>query len=246
MKNKKVEVYPRNVKSSLNKTNGVSVCNQNVKHGVLNVNSEYACSTCNEVFSVNHDMCVDDYLNDVNAHTRAKSVKSIKKNEWKPTGKVVTNVGHKCSPTRRTFTIVGTKCPLTRVTSTKIVPPRKPAQTIALLFLWAEAVATACYTQNRSLIRTRHNKTPYELMHEHKPDLKYFYVFGALCYPINDCEDLGKRKPKADIDIFIGFSPTKKAYQIYNKRTRMIMETIHVEFDELIAMDFEQFNLGPE
>ncbi|GKA27914.1 retrovirus-related pol polyprotein from transposon TNT 1-94 [Tanacetum coccineum] len=56
----------------------------------------------------------------------------------------------------------------------------------ALLFLWAEAVATACYTQNRSLIRKRHNKTPYELLHDRKPDLSYLYVFGALCYPTND------------------------------------------------------------
>ncbi|GKD67255.1 retrovirus-related pol polyprotein from transposon TNT 1-94, partial [Tanacetum coccineum] len=68
----------------------------------------------------------------------------------------------------------------------------------ALLFLWAEAVTTACYTQNRSLIRKRDNKTPYELLHDRKP-LKYLHVFGALCYPTNDNEDLGKLKPKADI-----------------------------------------------
>ncbi|GKC11582.1 hypothetical protein Tco_1008364, partial [Tanacetum coccineum] len=49
------------------------------------------------------------------------------------------------------------------------------------------------------MIRTRHNKTPYELMHDRKPDLKYLHVFGALCYPTNYSEDLGKLKPKADI-----------------------------------------------
>ncbi|GJT13087.1 retrovirus-related pol polyprotein from transposon TNT 1-94 [Tanacetum coccineum] len=65
----------------------------------------------------------------------------------------------------------------------------------ALMFLWAEAVATACYTQNRSLIHTRHNKTPYELVHDKKPDLKFLCVFGALCYPTNDSEDLGKLRP---------------------------------------------------
>ncbi|GJX22764.1 retrovirus-related pol polyprotein from transposon TNT 1-94 [Tanacetum coccineum] len=47
-------------------------------------------------------------------------------------------------------------------------------------YMWAEAVATACYTQNRSLIRKRHNKTPYEILHDKKPDLTYFHVFGAL------------------------------------------------------------------
>nr|GEV18543.1 retrovirus-related Pol polyprotein from transposon TNT 1-94 [Tanacetum cinerariifolium] len=54
------------------------------------------------------------------------------------------------------------------------------------LFLWAEVVATACYTKNRSIIRLRHGKTPYELLHDKKPDLSYLYVFGALCYPNND------------------------------------------------------------
>ncbi|GJZ22926.1 retrovirus-related pol polyprotein from transposon TNT 1-94, partial [Tanacetum coccineum] len=61
----------------------------------------------------------------------------------------------------------------------------------APLFLWAEAVVTACYTQNRSLIRKRYKKTPYELLHDRKLDLSYLNVFGALCYPINDSEDLG-------------------------------------------------------
>ncbi|GJW25458.1 retrovirus-related pol polyprotein from transposon TNT 1-94 [Tanacetum coccineum] len=94
----------------------------------------------------------------------------------------------------------------------------------APLFLWAEAVATACYTQNRSLIHTLHNKTPYELVHDKKPD---------LCYPTNDSEDLGKLKAKADIGFFVGYAPNRKGYRIYNKRTRQIMETIHVTFDEL-------------
>ncbi|GJW32026.1 retrovirus-related pol polyprotein from transposon TNT 1-94 [Tanacetum coccineum] len=69
----------------------------------------------------------------------------------------------------------------------------------APLFLWAEAVATACYTQNRSMIRHRHGKTPYELLHNKPPDLSYLHVFGALCYPTNDSENLGKLQPKADI-----------------------------------------------
>ncbi|GKD24731.1 retrovirus-related pol polyprotein from transposon TNT 1-94 [Tanacetum coccineum] len=78
----------------------------------------------------------------------------------------------------------------------------------APMFLWAEAVATVCYTQNRSLIHTRHNKTPYEL-------------------------DLGNFQPTADIGIFVGYAPSRKGYRIYNKRTQTIMETIYVQFDEL-------------
>ncbi|GJT01049.1 reverse transcriptase domain-containing protein [Tanacetum coccineum] len=70
----------------------------------------------------------------------------------------------------------------------------------ALLFLWTEAVATVCYTQNRSSIRLRHGKTPYELLHDKLPDLSFFHVFGALYYPTNDSDNLGKLQPKADID----------------------------------------------
>ncbi|GJT25381.1 retrovirus-related pol polyprotein from transposon TNT 1-94 [Tanacetum coccineum] len=115
----------------------------------------------------------------------------------------------------------------------------------ALLFLWAEAVATACYTQNRSIIRLHHGKTPYELLHEKLPDLSFFHVFGVLCYPTNDSENLSKLQPKADIDIFIGYAPTKKAFRIYNRRTKRIIKTIHVDFDELIAMASEHSSSGP-
>ncbi|GJS40812.1 retrovirus-related pol polyprotein from transposon TNT 1-94 [Tanacetum coccineum] len=84
----------------------------------------------------------------------------------------------------------------------------------APLFLWAEAVATA--------------------LHDKKPDLSFLRIFGALCYPTNDSEDLGKLKAKADIGFFVGYAPNRKGYRIYNKQTRQIMETIHVTFDELI------------
>nr|GEZ89714.1 integrase, catalytic region, zinc finger, CCHC-type, peptidase aspartic, catalytic [Tanacetum cinerariifolium] len=80
----------------------------------------------------------------------------------------------------------------------------------APMFLWAEAVATACYTQNRYLIHTRHHKTPYELVHDKKPDLTFFTVFGALCYPTNDSQDLRKLQPIADTGIFVGYAPSRK------------------------------------
>nr|GEW45239.1 hypothetical protein [Tanacetum cinerariifolium] len=116
---------------------------------------------------------------------------------------------------------------LVEAVQTKLIFTKAP------MFLWAEVVATACYTQNRSLIDTRHNKTPYELVHNKKPNLTFFSVFGALCYPTNDNEDLGKLQPTTDIGIFVGYAPSMKGYRIYNKRTRRIMETIHVQFDEL-------------
>ncbi|GJZ58340.1 integrase, catalytic region, zinc finger, CCHC-type containing protein [Tanacetum coccineum] len=80
----------------------------------------------------------------------------------------------------------------------------------ASLFLGAEAINTACYTQNRYLIRLQYNKTPYELMQDKKPDLSFLHIFGSLCYPTNDHEDLGKFDAKADIRIFVGYAPAKK------------------------------------
>nr|GFB88942.1 putative ribonuclease H-like domain-containing protein [Tanacetum cinerariifolium] len=87
----------------------------------------------------------------------------------------------------------------------------------ALMFLWAEAVAVACYTQNRSLIHTRHHKTPYELVHNKKPDLTFFRVFGALCYPTSNIKDLGTLQPTADIGIFVGYAPSRKAESTFMK-----------------------------
>ncbi|GKC74208.1 retrovirus-related pol polyprotein from transposon TNT 1-94, partial [Tanacetum coccineum] len=81
-----------------------------------------------------------------------------------------------------------------------------------------------------------------------KPDLSFLHVFGSLCYPTNDNEDLVKLKPKADIIIFVVYAPPKKAFRIYHKTTRQIMQTIHVMFDELTAMASEQFSseLAPQ
>nr|GEW84401.1 hypothetical protein [Tanacetum cinerariifolium] len=84
-------------------------------------------------------------------------------------------------------------------------------------FLWAEAMATTCFTQNWPIIHTQYNKTPYELLRGQKPNVEYIHVFGSLCYPTNDRDDLGKMKPKTDI-----------------------------EFDELTTMESEHDCLEPE
>ncbi|GJU37074.1 retrovirus-related pol polyprotein from transposon TNT 1-94 [Tanacetum coccineum] len=72
-------------------------------------------------------------------------------------------------------------------------------------------------------------------------------LFGALCYPTNDSEDLGKLQAKADIRIFVGYAPSRKGYRVYNKRTRRLMEIIHVTFDELHqTMAPVHISSGPE
>ncbi|GJX66346.1 hypothetical protein Tco_0300689 [Tanacetum coccineum] len=100
----------------------------NVHHSKLNANSEPLCVKCNGcMLSGNHDLCVLDFINDVNARTKSKYVKkSSKRKVWKPIGKVFTNIGYTWRPTGRTFTIVGNGCPLTKITTTTEVPLRKP------------------------------------------------------------------------------------------------------------------------
>ncbi|GKA80925.1 retrovirus-related pol polyprotein from transposon TNT 1-94 [Tanacetum coccineum] len=82
-------------------------------------------------------------------------------------------------------------------------------------------------------------------MQNKKPDLSYLQSIGSLCYPTNDHEDLGKFDANENIGIFVGYVPAKKAFRIYNTRTRIISETIHVTFDELTTMASEQFSSGP-
>nr|GFA78862.1 hypothetical protein [Tanacetum cinerariifolium] len=149
-------------------------------------------------------------------------------------------------------------------------------------YKWQAAIATACFTQNRFIIHHRFNKTPYELINGKKPnisflhvfgalcypkndredigklgakgdigffigkpDISFLHVFGALCYPKNDREDIGKLGAKGDIGFFIGYSADSCAYRIYNRRTKKIIETMNVSFDELSAMAFEQCSSKP-
>ncbi|GJS93093.1 retrovirus-related pol polyprotein from transposon TNT 1-94 [Tanacetum coccineum] len=86
------------------------------------------------------------------------------------------------------------------------------------LFFWAAAIATTCFTQNHSLVIPRHEKTPYHIINARKPSVKFFHIFGSLCY-------------------------ISKAYRVFNKRTRMIVETIHVNFDELPQMASDHENV---
>ncbi|GJT01875.1 retrovirus-related pol polyprotein from transposon TNT 1-94 [Tanacetum coccineum] len=100
-------------------------------------------------------------------------------------------------------------------------------------------------TPHQNGVVERRNHTLVEAARTIKPDLSYLHLFGALCYPNNDSENLGKLQAKANIGIFIGYAPKNKAYRIYNRHTQKIIETIHVNFDELTVMASEQFGSGP-
>nr|GEZ12733.1 retrovirus-related Pol polyprotein from transposon TNT 1-94 [Tanacetum cinerariifolium] len=108
-----------------------------------------------------------------------------------------------------------------------------------------QAIATACFTQNRSIFHLRFNKTPHVLINGRKPDISFLHVFGALYYTKNDREDIGKLGAKGDIGFFIGYSTDSRAYRVYNRRKK-IMETINVSFDELSAMALKQRSSKPE
>nr|GEV33791.1 hypothetical protein [Tanacetum cinerariifolium]GEV40893.1 hypothetical protein [Tanacetum cinerariifolium] len=270
-----VEDQPRTNKSLLRTTNRVDSSSR-LKRTVINSNSDSVCQTCNKYLtSFDHDMCVATYLKSAVAppfiRHNCKVVRTMKqvwkpkqvRQVWKPTGKVLTTIGHQWRSTGRILNL-GKQCPLTRqfcdsdlevafrkhscyvrdtdgvdlikgsrgsnvytisvedmmksspiclmskasknkscIIHQKTVP-RTPQQkdvverrnrtlveaartmlifSKAMMFLWAEAVATAFYTKNRSLIHTCHHKTPYELVHNKKPDLTFFRVFVQA--PVN-------------------------------------------------------------
>ncbi|GJS88751.1 RNA-directed DNA polymerase, eukaryota [Tanacetum coccineum] len=104
------------------------------------------------------------------------------------------------------------------------------------LFFWAEAIATACYTQNRSIIIPTHEKMAYHIINDRKPSIKHLHIFGCTCYLTKDGENLDKMKEKADPCILVVYSTQSKGYRVYNKRTRLIVESIHLRFDEINEM----------
>nr|GEW99130.1 retrovirus-related Pol polyprotein from transposon TNT 1-94 [Tanacetum cinerariifolium] len=294
-KKNKIEAHPRTVRSSLRNKNCVVKTKNtaSMQYSKSNVNSDLQCVTCNGcLFSDNHDSCVPEFINNVNAYVKSKLVmKTVKRKVWKPTGKVVQIVlwylnfgyskhmtGDRSQLTNFVDKFLGTvkfgndhvakimgygDYHIRNVTILRVYfidglghnllsVEKFYDSDLEVAFLQhtcftrnlEEVVATVCFTQNRSIIRLRHGKTPYELLHNKPPDLSYFHVFGALYYPTNDSENLGKLQPKADIGIFIGYAPTKNAFQIYNRRTTRIIEIIHVDFDELTEMASEQSSSG--
>nr|GEZ91268.1 hypothetical protein [Tanacetum cinerariifolium] len=112
-------------------------------------------------------------------------------------------------------------------------------------FLWAKAIAIACFIQNHSIIHKRFDKTPCELIKKRKPNIKVFRVFRCRCYLLNDYKDVGKLKAKGDIGVFVGYLKESTAFRIYNNRTRKIHESVNVNFDEISEMASKQFSLEP-
>ncbi|GJX25015.1 putative ribonuclease H-like domain-containing protein [Tanacetum coccineum] len=97
---------------------------------------------------------------------------------------------------------------------------------------WAEAVNTACYVLNRVLVIKPHNKTPYELIRGRTPLIDFMKPFGCPVTILNTRDHLGKFDGKADEGFFVGYSVVSKAMRVFNKRTRIVEETLNIRFLE--------------
>ncbi|KAJ9536469.1 hypothetical protein OSB04_un000350 [Centaurea solstitialis] len=106
-------------------------------------------------------------------------------------------------------------------------------------YLWAEAVNTACYTQNRSIIHRRFGQTPYHILFGRVPSVGHFKVFGCKCFVLNETENRGKFGSKSDELIFVGYSETSIAYRVLNRQTRIVTESINVHFDPITELSSE-------
>ncbi|GJX65891.1 retrovirus-related pol polyprotein from transposon TNT 1-94, partial [Tanacetum coccineum] len=172
----------------------------------------------------------------------SKAKRSSFKIKVVPSSKERLNLLHMdlCGP-MRVASINGKKCILNGVVKRRNCTLVEVARTMLSasklpLFFWAEAITTACYTQNRSIIILTHKKKTYHIINDRKPLIKHLHIFGCTCYLTRDGENLDKMKEKGDPCILVGYSTQFKGYRVYNKRTRLIVESIHLRFDEIKEM----------
>nr|GFA71421.1 retrovirus-related Pol polyprotein from transposon TNT 1-94 [Tanacetum cinerariifolium] len=120
-----------------------------------------------------------------------------------------------------------------RKNRTLIEPARTTlADSLLPIPFWAEAVNTACYVQNRVLVTKPHNKTPYELLHGRTPSIGFMRPFSFHVTILNTLDPLSKFKGKVDKGFLVGYSVSSKAFRVFNSRTSIVQETLHVIFLE--------------
>ncbi|GJX30733.1 retrovirus-related pol polyprotein from transposon TNT 1-94 [Tanacetum coccineum] len=106
------------------------------------------------------------------------------------------------------------------------------ADSLLPTIIWAEAINTACYVQNRVLLSKPHNKIPYELLIGRPPNLDFIRPFGCLFTILNTLDHLGKFEGKADEGFLVGYTVNSKAFRVFNTRTRKVKENLHIKFLE--------------
>ncbi|GJW16828.1 hypothetical protein Tco_0024264 [Tanacetum coccineum] len=233
------------------------------------------------MFDANYDVCFIEFVNDVNVRSKSKSAKrSKKKNFWKPTGKVFTDIGYRIDQIAKIMgygdyqmgkvAFCKHTCYIRDLEGVDILKGSRGSNLYTLsledIMLSSPICLLSKTSKTKSWLWHRSKK------HSHKPKVEdtiqenLYLLHMDLCEPMRiqsingqkyilvivedyfslHSEDLGKLKPKADIGIFIGYAPARKAFKIYNKRTFLITKTIYVVFDELTYMASEQFSSGRE
>ncbi|GJS56038.1 integrase, catalytic region, zinc finger, CCHC-type containing protein [Tanacetum coccineum] len=202
------------------------------------------------VFNSNDDACVSKYLNDVNARTKKPEVVHISTRKPKIQANqnqlqlpnlqalvisVRTDKGTEFL--NKTLNAFFKEEGIEHQTSTPRTPEQngvverrnrtlvEAAQTMLSdfkvpVFFWAEAIATACYTQNRSILITTHEKMTYHIINDRKPSIKHLHIFGCICYLTRDGENLDKMKEKGDPCILVGYSTQSKGYRLVPQRQK--------------------------
>ncbi|GJU61991.1 gag-pol polyprotein [Tanacetum coccineum] len=108
--------------------------------------------------------------------------------------------------------------------------------------------------QRYAILRTDQSSFPlmkdgtYHIINDRKPSIKHLHIFGCICYITRDGENLDKMKEKGDPCVMVGYSTQSKGYRVYNKRTHLIVESIHIKFDEIKEMmsDHNSSDLAPQ
>nr|GEW48737.1 retrovirus-related Pol polyprotein from transposon TNT 1-94 [Tanacetum cinerariifolium] len=106
------------------------------------------------------------------------------------------------------------------------------ADLLLLILFWTEAVNIACYVQNKVLVTKPYNKTPYELLLGKTPSIGFMRPFGCPVTILHTVYTLGKFDGKADEGFLVGYSVNRKAFRVFNNRTRIVQETLHINFLE--------------
>nr|GEW02547.1 hypothetical protein [Tanacetum cinerariifolium] len=254
-KKNKLEDHPRTVRPILHKKKSVVNTKpiSSVTNSKLNVKSDLKCATCNGcLFFDNHDSCVLEFINSINARVKSKSAK-------KP------GEGHmskQCTKPKRKRDEQWFKDKMLLV---QAQANGQVLQEEELEFLADPAIAETSKQKVTLLTNDFQNEESQNIDRELALEKQVkengvierrnrTLIEAARTMLIYDqaplflwaeAVNLGKLQPKADIGIFIGYAPTKKAFRIYNRRTRRIVETIHVDFNELMAMASEQSSSGP-
>ncbi|GJV12485.1 hypothetical protein Tco_1354026 [Tanacetum coccineum] len=254
VKDKKTEVeYHPRISSISNKTKSVTACNDSLKSRTSNVNA--VCATCGKcVINSNHDTCVSKFLNDVN--TRTKKPKVVPISTRKPKSQVKKYVATPPKETIVILFIVDSGCTKHMTGNLTVYYVEGLNHNLFSVGQFYDAdleVAfqkSTCFVrdlQGNDLLTGNRGSDLYTISIQEMTSSTPIYLMAKALPTQADGEKSDKKKEKRDTYILVGYSTQSKGYNVYNKRTRLIVESIHLRFDEIKEMskasDYD--NSGP-